>query len=468
MKVHKIKSQTPKIASQNAKIVQQQYLQHQTQPDTVAFKSMPYNNTYVKTQRLINRIFNRNLCDCNLKMMEGVQQGLKSFEGLSLKQIAFALTDLHSINMISGCTRHCLHCYANAQPFIKRYPYEDIKQICDDIKELENRTGAKPCYHHGEGYIDLFFDADGLDCHLYDRDGKKHNYVEIAKMIYEATGYKPVFDTNGWDTMEKQEVAEEYVRKLLENNNYQNFHQINISINPFNPRYVKALNSGYPAKMLYRPFKKIGFETDSVKSKKEQDDLQKARELYTTYVKNTANALITFKPLLDKPNFGVIIRVLENDITNMKGFRTEDFATTLAHIYNELNLYCLCGDITEKELQLYEKHLNSVNTGLFTSGRMEKFYKVRNNKSLKDIDKIDRERENSVTRLEKIKETGKLSSGRLIYLKMISPDGRVFLYDNYKIIPTDIQLKTSNPKLPKPFQINVEDFVLTEEMMDCI
>ena len=164
------------------------------------------NGAKLETQRLLNKLFNKKLCDTNFEQLEGAQEGLKTFEDLSMKQIAFALTDLHSINMISGCTRHCLHCYANAQPFIKRGSYEDLKQICDDIKELQNRTGAKSCYHNGQEYINISFDADALDCHLFDKDGNKHDFVDIAKLIYKSTGYKPVFDTNGWSTKEKQQI----------------------------------------------------------------------------------------------------------------------------------------------------------------------------------------------------------------------------------------------------------------------
>ena len=89
--------------------------------DSVSFKSK-FNKSKFLKEKLLNKFFNRKLCECNFEKLEGAQIGLKSFEGLSIKQIAFALTDLHAIIMVSGCTNHCLHCYANAQPYIKRYP----------------------------------------------------------------------------------------------------------------------------------------------------------------------------------------------------------------------------------------------------------------------------------------------------------------------------------------------------------
>ena len=289
-----------------------------------------------KTQKFFNKLLGKKLCECDFSKYEGVQNGLKSFEGLSLKQIAIVLTDLHSINMVSGCTRHCLHCYANAQPFIKRGSFEDLKQICDDIKELQNRTGLRVCYHHGEPYTEISFDADALDCHLFDKAGEKYDFVDLAKLVYESIGCKPVFDTNGWNTKEKQEIAEAYVKKLLEDDNYNNFHQINISVNPFNPKYVKALKSGYPVKELYRPYKKIVLDPEFAKEDNTPEELKKAQELYTDYVKNTANTLLTFKPLIKTGKLDFIVRALDNNIDNMKGFRVEDFATTLKHIVNEL------------------------------------------------------------------------------------------------------------------------------------
>ena len=437
--------------------------------DTVSFKSKPNFAKSFITQRLFNKVFNRKLCDCNLEKLEGIQNGLKTFDGLSMKKIAIALTDLHAINMVSGCTRHCLHCYANAQPFLKRGSYEDLKQICDDIKTLSERTGAKSCHHHGQGYINISFDADALDCHLFDKQGNKYDYIDIAKLIYESTGYKPVFDTNGWDTIEKQKIAEEYVEKLIKDDNYKNFHQINISINPFNPKYVKALKSGYPVEQLYKPFEKV-ILNPNVKNKEENipEDFKKAQELYTKYVKNTARVLLTFKPLIEKDKLNVIIRALNDEILNMKGYRSEDFSKTISHIYTELYFDKMCGNLSGKEFSYYEKILSSMDNRIFTSGRMEKFYKVSNKGKLDGIENIDTDRTASQERLKKIKKAGILSAGQLRYLRMICPDGKVYLYDNYAIIPTDIQLKTSIEKTEKPFQIKVEDFEISGKMFDII
>lgn len=440
----------------------------------ISFKGHSDALRYAQRTKFINKIFNKKLCDLNFEKLEGIQRGLKTFEGLSLKQIAFALTDLHSINMISGCTNHCLHCYANAQPFIKRYPFEDLLQICNDVKELRNRLGVNPVHHHGQPYIDCSFDADALDCHLYDKEGQKHDFIEIAKIMKDALGYSPVFDTNGWGTgvnkgvnADKQAAAEEYVRKLMQDGNYKNFHQINISINPFRPKYVQAVNSEFNPDELYRPIRNVGSEYEQEEASL-SEDYKKARDRYTQYVKDTANVLLTFKPVLDSKKLHVIIRVLDNSIEEMKGFRLNDFTPAIIHIMQELNLRAHFGMLTKKEFKQYVDILNNYSTRMFTSGRMEKFYKTKNPEKFSMINRIDKDREIAEQNYDRIKVYEKLSAANMRYLKMITPDGKVFLYDNYSIIPTDIQLKTSTPDIKKPFQIPVKDFIVTEKMIDLI
>lgn len=424
---------------------------------------------YAKKTKFKNKLFNRKLCDLNFERYEGIQKGLKTFEGLSLKQIAFALTDLHSINLITGCKNHCLHCYANAQPFIKQYPFEDIVQICNDIKELKNRLGVNPTFYHGSPYTDCSFDSDALDCHLFDKNGDKHDFVEIAKLMKESLGAAPVFDTNGWKRKdkEKQKIAEEYVEKLLKDDNYKNFYQINISINPFRPEYVRVLKSGYSLDELYQPIRKVGDDFEQEEASL-PDDYKKYRDLYTDYVKDVANVLLTFKPLLKTKKLQTIIRVLDNDIEEMKGFRTKDFSQTLQHIAQELFFRTYVGLLNQKELKAYTNILRNLSNKIFTSGRMEKFYKLKNTSNFNLIKRIDPLREISESNYDKIKTNKKLSAANMRYLKMISADGRVYLYDNYSIIPTDIKLNLSTKEIKSPFKIPVKDSIVTSDMIDLI
>ena len=433
--------------------------------------------TYANCTRLYNKFINRRLYNCNLDKLEGIQEGLKTFEGLSMKQIAFALTDLHSINMIRGCINHCLHCYANAQPFISRAPFESFKQIMDDIVSLKKRIGINPVAHRGQKYVDCYFDADGIDLHLFDKNGKKHDAIELGTMIHKSTGMKAVFDTNGWDRndKERQKIAEDYVQKLLSDKNSKHFYQINISLNPFNPKYVRALKDGYKPK-IYSPLIPI---EEVINPKEKPPKIKKAEENYRDYIKNEVNVLFTFTPLVLEGKLRTIIRGLNKNITNMDGCYLEDYTTTLSNILEHLELNYIADlqgeqkvikskKMLDKAMKNYLKLFNRNADFLFSSGRMENFYKVKHNGSIEGIEKIDNLRVQAEKNYRNVMSSGRISASDLMYLKMINSDGKVYLYDNYSIIPTDIQLKTDNKPLKKPFWIKEKDFKLTTDMIDII
>lgn len=433
--------------------------------------------TYANCTKLYNRFINRRLYNCNLNKLEGIQEGLKTFEGLSMKQIAFALTDLHSINMIRGCINHCLHCYANAQPFISRAPFENFKQIMDDISALKKRIGINPVSHRGSKYVDCYFDSDGIDMHLFDKDGNKHDAIELGKLIHKSTGMKAVFDTSGWNRndKERQKIAEDYVEKLSERRNSKHFYQINISLNPFNPKYVRALKDGYKPE-TYSPLIPV---EDVMNPKEKPQKLKKAEENYREYIKNEANILFTFTPLVLKGKLGAIIRGLNKNITDMEGCYLEDYSTTLSNILGNLQFLYLADlqgeqkviknqKMMNKAMKKYLKLFNRNSDFLFSSGRMERFYKVKHKGSLKGIEDIDKLRETSIKNFTQLILQEKTSATNLRFLKMINSDGKVYMYDNYSIIPTDIQLNTGTKDLKTPFWLKIRDFVLKTDMIDII
>lgn len=432
---------------------------------------------YTKCTRLYNRYINHGrLYSCNLNRLEGIQEGLKTFEGLSMKQIASALTDLHAIDWIKGCANHCLHCYANAQPFIKRFPFENFKQIMDDIAALKGRLGFSPVSHRANYYVDSYWDSDVIDMHLYDKEGKKHDAIEIAALIHESTDKTSVFDTNGWDRndTERQQIAEDYVKQLLDDENSKHFYAINISLNPFNPTYVRALRNGYDPK-TYSPLIPISDESETAKTPQEE----KAENDYREYIANEVNTLFTFTPLLLKGKLNTIIRGLKKNITNMDGLYLEDYAITLSNILSNLYFRYLRdldgerkviknGHMFNKAMKAYEKLFNKNSFWIFSSGRMEKLYRTRHNGSLEGIDAIDKMRKVSEDNFRKIVSQKNLSASNMVYLKIITPDGRVYFYDNYAMIPTDIKLNTGIEDINNPYSCNVKDFVLTTDMMDRI
>ena len=134
-------------------------------------------------------------------------------------------------------------------------------------------------------------------------------------------------------------------------------------------------------------------------------ELEKAQKLYTSYIKRTVNTLLTFKPLLNINKLGVITRAISDDVDTMQGFRLQEFNKTLSHIYAELNLRKAFGFLSEKELQKYFALLQKIDYTLFSSGRMEKFYKAKNNGSIKVLKKLTKTELRQIKDLKKLKLT---------------------------------------------------------------
>ena len=84
----------------------------------------------------------------NLSALEGIQDGINIFKGLSLKQIAFIGDELSTIATKQGCYSKCVHCYADARKPFKETDaetstilFDDFKSLIDGFCELKNRTG---------------------------------------------------------------------------------------------------------------------------------------------------------------------------------------------------------------------------------------------------------------------------------------------------------------------------------------
>lgn len=451
-------------------------MQPNTYDNRLAFQGFAEAKRYANRIKLYNIILNKKIYNYNLDKLEGIQEGLTTFEGLSIKQIIFALTDLHSINLVQGCKNHCLHCYANAQSKIKRASFETFKQLMDDISVLRKRIGINPISHRSDKYIDLYFDSDAMELHLYSKDGEKHDAIELTKIVHNSTGAKSVFDTNGWDRNNKklQEIAEDYVIKLSKKSNAKHFYQINLSLNPFNPKYIKAVKDGYNPKE-YSPL--IPIDEDEVELVMDEK-LKKAEKNYREYVQNEANMLFTFTPLLLKGRLSAIVRGLSDNITAMDECKLSSYTLTLRNILEQLRwLYIIDFETDQKFiksermvykcLRKYEKLLNkNLSTFMFSSGRMEKFYKLRHKGEISGIDKIDISRVRTENNYSKVKQDKKLSATDLLYLKLIGRDGKLYLYDNYSVIPTDITLSTKEPA--SKLHIKSRDFVLKTDMIDII
>ncbi len=227
--------------------------------------------------------------------LNGFQKGIKVFDGLTVKEIAFMLNK-PIILLNRGCNNRCVHCGFNAMPFsnktLDHMSYEDFKALIDGVKELESRMDNKVQLYSEMG---LFLDSDCMEIELKDKDGNVYDCVDCMRLLGDdIEKVTPLFDTSGWSLKSEkhQKRAEKFVDFVLKHKPDE-LDDINISINPYNRMYANA----------------VKFER--------QGDIEKAEELKQKYAKRLANAFITFSPLI-KNDFSVNIlaRVIPYDETD--------------------------------------------------------------------------------------------------------------------------------------------------------
>ena len=186
--------------------------------DSVNFSARPKDDpqlkkaqNYANMMKIANVIWPFDLQDYDMEKIEGIQRGIPVFDGLTMSEIAFMFEDLHAIAVKRGCSNQCLHCYADAKPagkdhdgYITRMPFEDFVELTSGIKTLRTRIGQSPIKYNGQSYTDLFYDADGMEISLFDKNGVEHDFTELNDILYDATKSKAVFDTAGWNPNNKK------------------------------------------------------------------------------------------------------------------------------------------------------------------------------------------------------------------------------------------------------------------------
>ena len=165
------------------------------------------------------------LYDFSLNRLDGIQEGIKVFGGLNMKEIAFLMRTITEFGINRGCHNMCSHCYADAKPPVKetadtinKMSWNDFKTMTDGFSELNKRLGffaaAPDNLSTKRNYISPFHDADGLDIVLRDNSGNEHDFTDIADALYDAVGVPIVFDTAGWTPWNEkmQKRAEKIVK----------------------------------------------------------------------------------------------------------------------------------------------------------------------------------------------------------------------------------------------------------------
>ena len=340
---------------------------------------------YVKNNEGEDQFFLRHY---NMDKLDGIQYNLKVFDGLSMKEIQYLSEFLHVIAVKRGCNHMCGHCYADARPSKREMSYEDFHDICDGFKTLRNRLHGLDIY--GENLplskqdpiyrtTELFYDADCLNIILKDKKGKEYDFCDLAKELNESLGRVTVFDTAGWDLHNKklQSRAEKYAKHFSNPENMKQLEAFNVSFNIFNASYIaslKALKNG---------------------------DKEKAQRLREKFVKNMANTLFTFTPLLNQDKYIILLRAFSNSEKTAKGFTSKDLEYIVQDVFLELSKLYQLDMVGERKfiknkfdiehcLMLYQQRLSAVDINLNSAGRMLDFMKEHNisTKNMQNVELI--------------------------------------------------------------------------------
>ena len=392
-----------------------------------------------------------------MEPLEGLQYGIKVFKGLSMKEIQYLSENLHVIAVKRGCNNMCGYCYADAKPSNAEMSFEDFSSIASGFKTLRKRLHGLDLF--GENIpiddpiyktTELFYDADCMNIVLKDKQGKPHDFTELAAKVYNDICRLTVFDTSGWYSKNPilQKRAEKYAEHFANPENMKQLKAFNLSFNPFNASYiasVKALREG---------------------------DMQKAARLRDRFTSNIANSLVTFTPLFKYPEFNVLTRSFPPGTKNADEFDTNAMLELIIEVMEKVSVLYqndLKGaqkyvnsqqDINKIVEILFNTKLNRIDTALNSAGRMKEFLKEFNIKiDLQDHEKIVK------PMIDDLQKNGRWH--KYIALRLIDTDGRVYHMNYAKFIPAEIQLNLENKDIKPPKLANlVEDYTITKEVLN--
>jgi len=445
--------------------------------DTIEFaKKVITKKDYEKAQKYANRMSkipafmfqNKSLQNMNLNKMEGIQYGIPVFDGMSIKEVAFAVDSIHSVATLRGCENACRHCYADAKPnkmyektegLTNRMDFEDFKGLTDGIAELRQRLGKidintqkRKSDRPDDIYTSasLFHDSDCINIQLKDKNGEVHSFPELNKMLVESTGQGGFFDTAGWNIHDKeaQERAREIASYYMNSEHDSELAQFNISINTFNPWTVKAAQL------------------------RKEGNIESADRINEKYIERMANTILTFSGLLDKPYFGIIPRALPNGTKNAEGLCENDLRKILGQIYEKIvkNYKSRIQNNEELEkspevMKYFQDTMASaskklsapIETTLISSGRLAKYA---------DKYSITLEKDSVQQKMLNDFKTSPNKKNANNMFKIIDTNGDLYLTDYVVDIPTDIHFNFKNKNLKTPPMGNLDnDMMFSKEML---
>lgn len=387
------------------------------------------------------------LFSLDLKKLDGIQEGIKVFKDMTMKEIAFILTTVSEFATIRGCHNICVHCYGDAKPPLKendtftgKMLWEDFVALTSGIKELNQRLGfyASGLFmNNNERYLTTFHDSDCIETVIKDKLGIEHDFIELAEILHDTMGIRVMFDTAGWNITNKsaQKRAEKLVEHYKTPENREVLDQINISFSPFHSINNKSVEL------------------------KRQNKLELAEKLRDIYTTRMANVLYTFTPLHKSYKFNILSTCAPNE-EGFDGYKSKDveelFSETLGKL-RDLYVQDLEG---EREFVKSKKEILSKVSNLkkhFKGPRIISFSEKakRNlgsfNKRAEETDRYVYDTKEYLNKLDK----KSIDTYRDEFVGMIDSNGNYYLTNYYFTIPTGLRLNFKNDKVTAPVRPNL-------------
>lgn len=384
----------------------------------------------------------------DLEKLEGIQKGIKVFDGMSIKELGLVSQRLAAVLVTRGCSNNCAHCYNDAKTHIDRMSYEDFKSLTNGYKELNKRLGFnifKEKLGDTKKVLVPFYDSDCAEIFIKDKQGNAHDIIEINKELYDVTKRQMLFDTAGWNVKHPKTVerVNNYISYYTNPENTEALESFNLSLNPFhklNAEYVKYINN------------------DSARA-------QKFRNLYTDRM---SQVFFDLTPIAQTKKFH-IYALANSDSTKCKdGFKKQDLQILYKEIRTKLEQkykddlkspsprFVFCEEDIKKYLDKYDKKTQLIFESIQATGRMKDLLdpdditvKITENYRQKNLD------------LENILSNKK-------YEFIINPNGKVYYTNEKDSFLTDIQFNFENKnKETDSVGPNFhKDFVVTKEMIE--
>ncbi len=390
---------------------------------------------YLKSQRLTRKNFkDLEIYDLNLSELNGIQDGIKVFAGLNMKEIALIGQTISEAAIKRGCNNICSHCYAGGSPPIKeegehinKMSWNDFEALTDGFKELNERLGFSITRNRKnlDPYMTLFHDADGMDLYLTDNEGKEHDFIELSERMRDSFGLKNVFDTAGWNPNNKkaQMRAEKYAQYYSNPENARKIVQFNLSVNPYHLMHTKEV-----------AFEKAG-------------EFERAKKIRNIYTDRMANVLYTFTPLLETGKLHFLARAAANYSLGTEGFQEQDLRKLYDEIFQKLELLYrqegkdkkLIDDILGQVKML----ISYVDTYPSASERLLKIYS-REDEVIKNSQKIRRRNIRQIKNAKTVNDVLLDKHGFMHYAGLLDSNGKYYLTDFYTTFPTELSLNFEN------------------------